>query len=237
MDINLAIERQRKPLLRIVAALFALIGLVEGKPVERLSFPVYRQVLRVLRPAESAVRRLIVVTARIVTLKPPRPRLATRPLPGMPRKGRGRAAFQLFDPRQRLSSIAGYRYSRRISRAPRPEPRVRVIDTSLDPRVPLFRRLQHIEPAPPPVLADTVNAIRISRRLLAIKSALEDLPRQAKRYLRWQAKPSAGRRPQLASALRPGAPPGHRKSPSHKVDEILAECDWLARQPPQPDTS
>ena len=64
MNMSLAIERNRKPLLRIVATLFAMIGLVEGATVERLSSPVYRAVLRVLRPAESAVRRLIVVAAR-----------------------------------------------------------------------------------------------------------------------------------------------------------------------------
>jgi len=59
MDWALAIERNRQPLLRIVAALFAMIGLTETGAVERLSRPVYRAVLGVLRPAEAAVRRLI----------------------------------------------------------------------------------------------------------------------------------------------------------------------------------
>jgi hypothetical protein len=64
MDKDRAIERNREPLLRIVAALFAMIGLTEAGAVERLSRPVYRAVLFVLRPAEAAVRRLIIVAAR-----------------------------------------------------------------------------------------------------------------------------------------------------------------------------
>ena len=119
-------------------------------------------------------------------------------------------------------------------------PRIRVIDVGFDPRVPLFlRKAAAVAPVPPPppMPDDTVNAMRLSRRLAAIKSALEDLPRQARRYARWQAKPADARRPQLASALRRGSPPGHRNKPIHQVDEILTECDWLARQAPMPDTS
>ncbi len=122
----------------------------------------------------------------------------------------------------------------------RPEPRLHVIDVSFDPRVPLFRKIPPPpvqEPQPPPQPDGTVNAVRLCRRLAAIKSALEDLPRQARRYARWQAKPPELRRPNFSSALRPGTPPGFRKNPLHKVDEILVECDWLARHPPQPDTS
>ena len=240
MDLSPAIERNRNQLARIVATLFALIGLAEGSTVERLTSPVYRAVLRVLRPAESAVRRLIVVAARGLTLKPP----VTRSAPSGPvisrngwRKG---ATFKLFDPRQRFGSAFGHERSHhRINLVPRPVPRLRVIDVSFDPRVPLFRQAPPIvpEPEPLPVANGTVNAVRLCRRLAAIKSALEDLPRQAKRYARWQAKPRDTRRPQLASALRPGTPPGHRKNPIHKVDEILTECDWLARHPPISDTS
>ena len=240
MHLSLAIERNRRPLLRIVVALFAMIGLAEGETVERLSSPVYRAVLRVLRPAESAVRRLIVVAARGLTVKPPVKRSAAPPKgPVIPRKGRRRfATFQLFDPRQRFGSAFGHR-RHRINLVRRPEPRIRVIDVGFDPRVPLFRRAAAVAPVPPPppVADDTVNAARLSRRLAAIKSALEDLPRQARRYVRWQAKPADARRPQLDSALRRGSPPGHRKNPIHTVDEILMECDWLARHAPMPDTS
>ena len=234
MDLSLAIERNRRQLARIVVALFAMIGLAEGGTVERLSSPVYRAVLRLLRPAKSAVWRLIVAAARGLDVKPPRARAAPVGA-AVSRKGQRRgAAFQLFDPRQRFGSAFGNR-RHRISLVPRLEPRIRVIDVSFNPRVPLFRKAPPVVPAPPP--DDTVNASRLCRRLAAIKSALEDLPRQARRYVRWQAKPADARRPQLASALRRGAPPGHRNKPIHKVDEILTECDWLARQAPMPDTS
>src|SRR5688500_6774389 len=93
-----AIERHRQPQLGIVAALDALIGLGEGGRVELLSWPLYRAVLAVLRPAESAVRRLIVVAARGLEMKPrlPRPAPAGLAIAG---KGQGRRCFQLFDPR------------------------------------------------------------------------------------------------------------------------------------------
>ncbi len=174
-------------------------------------------------------------------MKPPITRVPAPAAPRIARKGRRRTTFKLFDPRQRFGSAFGHQRSRhRISLVPRPVPRLRVIDVSFDPRVPLFlRKAPPIvpEPEPLPVADGTVNAMRLCRRLAAIKSALEDLPRQARRYARWQAKPADARRPQLASALRPGTPPGHRKNPIHKVDEILAECDWLARRAPEPDTS
>ena len=213
MTLHLAIERHRKPLLRIVATLFAMIGLAEGGRVERLSSPVYRAVLRVLLPAESAVRRLIVVAAHGLTLKPPVKRSTASPKgPVIPRKGRRAAAFQLFDPRQRFGSAFGHR-RHRIHLAPRPVPRIRVIDVGFDPRVPLFLRAPPAPPVVPAAPDDAVNAVRLSRRLAAIKLALEDLPRQARRYLRWQAKPPEARRPKFSSALRRGHAPGHRNEP------------------------
>src|SRR5690349_17482924 len=71
MDWDFAIERNRDMLLGIVAGLFARIGLTEnGGTVERLSRPLYRKVLGLLRPAEAAVRRLIVVMARDIKVEP-----------------------------------------------------------------------------------------------------------------------------------------------------------------------
>ena len=34
--------------------------------------------------------------------------------------------------------------------------------------------------------------------------------------------------PKFKSPLRPGPPPGHRKKHIHPIDEILANCHWLA---------
>jgi hypothetical protein len=227
MDWDLAIERNREPLLRIVAALFALIGLGEGGVVERLPWSVYRAVLAVLRPAESAVRRLIIVAARGMVVKPSRKRPAPAGL-AIKGKGRGRAPFRLFDPRKRFDRP-------RRPKGRWPEPRIHFFD--VDPRSPLFLRSQPRAPEPAPEPKDTVSAASLCRRLAAIKGALEDLPRQARRYARWRAKPLETRRPRLTSTLRPGSPPGSRKKPTHEVHEILSECHWLAWNLPEPDTS
>ena len=236
MDWAQAIERNREPLLRIVASLFAMIGLAEGGAVERLSRPLYRAVLGVLRPAEAAVRRLIVVAARgmVVKSSPVRPAPAGLAISG---KGQGRVSFQLFDPRRRLDWDHG-----RPARSLGPGPRIRFIDVGFDPRSPLFRRSSPAALAPAPdaeetVEHDTVNAIPLCRRLAAIKGALEDLPRQARRYARWRARPIEARRPQLSTPLRLGPPPGQRQRQTHAVDDILARCHWLAWEAMKPNTS
>jgi hypothetical protein len=229
MDWAFAIERNREPLLRIVAALFAMIGLTEAAAVERLSRPVYRAVLGVLRPAEAAVRRLVIVAARGMVVKPSPVRSAPAGLT-ISGKDQGRVSFHLFDPRQRFDSG-------RPTRSPRPQPRIRFIDVAFDPRIPLFRQPQPAPAAPAPKKDDTVNAKPLCRRLAAIKRALDDLPHQARRFARWRARPIEARRPRLATPLRLGAPPGRRSRPTHEVHEILKECHWLARTVPLPEAS
>ena len=78
MDWDLAIKRNSEVLAGIVETLFAMLGLVGEATVARLPWPTYRAVLRVLRPAESALRRLIVVAARGLVVAPAmsRPRRA-----------------------------------------------------------------------------------------------------------------------------------------------------------------
>jgi hypothetical protein len=224
MDFDLAITRYREPLLGIVATLFAMVGLSkDGYLLDRLPWRLHRTVLAILRPAESAVRRLIVVAARNMVVKPPPPR-KPEPGPKIARKGEGqsRISFKLFDVRKRFD-----RPPRRTG--PRSEPRISsFIDGELQ-RTPSI--------LPPKEKQDGVNAHPLYRRLLAIQAALEDLTAQAKRYARWRAKPFDQRKPKLASPLRPGFPPGHRKKPSHEVHAILSECHWLAHIVPGPDTS
>ena len=74
MDIPAAIELNKTALLRIIASLFAMLEAAQA----RIPVALHRGVARVLRPAESAVRRLIVTLARISNLKalPPRSRPA-----------------------------------------------------------------------------------------------------------------------------------------------------------------
>ena len=78
MDWDFSIERNREGLLGAIMGLFALIGLVEGSVIDRLSRPLYRKVLGQVRSAEAAVRRLIIVMARdiVVEPRPKRPRPA-----------------------------------------------------------------------------------------------------------------------------------------------------------------
>jgi hypothetical protein len=82
-----------------------------------------------------------------------------------------------------------------------------------------------------------VPALRLGQRLAAIQGALADLPKQALRLVRWQARRAAMKEAKFRHPLRPGAPPGHRKVPRHEVEEVLRECSALARDLPAPNTS
>ena len=61
MDWARAIERNSEALKGIVEALFVMLGLAGTDTTARIPKPLHRAVLRVLRPAESAVRRLVVI--------------------------------------------------------------------------------------------------------------------------------------------------------------------------------
>jgi hypothetical protein len=103
-----------------------------------------------------------------------------------------------------------------------------------------------ISPAPTPF--DAIDATRLAQRLAALSRALDDLPRHARRFARWQAVRAAGTqassssRPRRLSPLRPGRPPGQRSAsshrPAHEVHEILADLQHFARRALEgPDTS
>jgi hypothetical protein len=100
MDWDLVIKRKSEALNAIVAGLFAMLELSGEATVSRLPRAVYFAVLRMLRPAESAVRRLIVIAARglVVKLAP------SRPMPKghtITKGGRNRPpAFRLCDTRK-----------------------------------------------------------------------------------------------------------------------------------------
>ena len=222
MDWARAIERNSEALKAIVAALFAMLGLAGDATVARIPRTLHRAVLRVLRPAESAVRRLVVIAARglVVTVK-----LApSRPMPAGPigKGGRSRPSFQLFDPRKNFAELRQHR--RRFTRNP---PRIHIFGN--DPTVASLwpARPPTVDPPPPPD-DGLVGAERLTRRLQALKLALEDLPRQARRLARWRVRREKAKSPKFKSPLRPGHPPGHRRKPVHPIDAILAECHGLA---------
>jgi hypothetical protein len=258
MDWNFAIQRNREPLLDVVMGLFAKIGLAEGGMVERVPRPLYRKVAGLLRSAESAVRRLIIVAARNIKVEPrPKrtmPKGLTRSRNGtFQSKGSGKGngqiqerkprkpSFNLFDPERRADF--GQVRRRRRRKGPKVEPRVHVIYPS-NPNIPWFLRGQSAPPPPPPapqrvevVKDNTVSPKGLCRRLFAIMYALTHMEREAERYARLFAKPIEERRPKRERALRFGRPPGWRDKPTHEVHEILKECHWLISELPKPDTS
>jgi hypothetical protein len=219
MDWELAIKRNREALQGIIELLFAMLGVA---PAARIPQALHRAVLRVLRPAESAMRRLIVIAARglVVKLAPSRPMPAGKVIG---KGGNARPSFQLFDPRKNFN-----------------RPRHRKV-TRLTPRIHVFP-YDSLRPAALPATAlpppdGLVNAASLTRRLQALKSALDDLPRQARRLARWRLRREKAISPKFRSPLRPGRPPGHRRKPVHEVDEILIECHGLAFDALKPDTS
>ena len=229
MDWDLAIKRNSEALKGIVGLLFAMLGLAGDSAAERIPHSLHRGVLRVLHPAESALRRLIVIAARglVVKLAP------SRAMPAgtiIGKGGNSRPSFRLFDPRKSFAKLSEKTPPRRLPRIHffGPDPRVAALWPAPRPAV-------VAEPAPPP--DDFVSAEPLTRRLRALKSAHEDLPRQARRLARWRLRREKVPSLKFRSPLRPGRPPGHRKKNVHEVDEVLAECHWLARDAMRHDTS
>ena len=227
MDWARAIERNSEALKGIVEALFAMLGLDGDAPGPRIPQPLHRAVLRVLRPAESAMRRLIVIAARGLVVKP----APSRPMPAGPigkGGGRLRPSFQLFDPRK------SFALPRRRT-ATRFAPRIHFFGS--DPTVAALWAARPPAAEPPPPPDGLVGAARLSRRLQALKLALDVLPRQTRRLARWRLRRENAKSPKFRSPLRPGHPPGYRRKPVHEVDEVLIECHGLACDAMRPDTS
>ncbi len=221
----LAIARNRDALLAIVASIVALLGGREaGGPISRA---LRRAVLALLRPAESAVRRLIVIAARGMGA----PALVLRPFPAARPVGAGRGdrvpAFRLFDPQQR--------FGRMVRAAPRSVPRIRSFGGgAFFPAAPPPAPALPVPSRPDPDAPVESGALRL--RLAALELALADLPRQARRLVRRLARErGAGRVGR--SPLRIGRPPGWRRAPDCAVDQVLRDCDGLARDALRSDTS
>ncbi|WP_210326066.1 hypothetical protein [Oricola nitratireducens] len=263
MNWDRAIERNRDALLRVVAMLFALAGLDENAATATLPRRLRSRLIRILRPAESATRRLIVIASRGLAVEIPRSasragrkfawadskRCATGWViigpPGDPVENPGPPsakttaaipAFPLLDPRKRFD-VTRRRYATTI-------PRVRSLCD--DWSVPVYMRRPEPSAKPVPTPDDEIDATRLCRRLISLKRALDDLDGQAKRLARWKAKrdlPSSSgltrgpnRSPRF-NPMRPGRPPGYRKRVFHEVDEILRECHALAFDAERLDTS
>ena len=181
MDWDLAIKRNSEALIGIVAALFAMLGLGGDATVARISRPLHSAVLRVLRPAESAMRRLIVIAARGLVVKV----APSRPMPKGLKIGKGDGSrlpsFQLFDTRKDFPELR----QPRVKYAKHPP---RILFFGPGSRVDSLWSVPEPSAAPPPPSDGLINAERMSRRLQALKVALDDLPRQARRMARWRVR-------------------------------------------------
>jgi hypothetical protein len=276
MDWNAAIEKHREALTHILATLVAMVGIggqftsfpPEGASARgsaqaeksKLSPALPRQlrlaVLRLLRPAESAARRLIIALARglVVTLPPPRkaPQAGkTKIVPTILSNGVGTGIAM-------PSAIPGGSSSARAMPRALSLPLFDPLQHPFRPRRPQQNGVPRIsfpgftQPFPvasrrPPAPDDAVDSGRLGRRLEALASALDDLPRQALRFARWRARrdgASAQNKKHRDAAraedkqppgrirrlwpLRMGRPPGSRRRPSHEVHEVLTAAHGLA---------
>ncbi len=213
VGLDLAIRRNRDQLRQIVLALFALAGGLTSPaggrcpalPGERGLSPVtspfhHRLIMAVLRPAESAVRRLIVIAAYGLKLNgPAKPAAAlTSPLRGEVPGFAGRRgvyrAFPLFDPLKSFDpdtiwdSEPAYQSDYGFTKS------IAWHDASTD--------------------STPVEATHFGHRLNAVLRPLNDLPRQARRLKRWELKRDAAlkaSKPTRLSPMRPGLPPGWRR--------------------------
>lgn len=224
-DWDAVIDRNRTILLRIVAMLAGMAGMADGETPKTLPRHRHNAVQRILRTAESAMRRLIVIAARQIADIPPPAGVFMYGLDGGEPGGRpvGKPAggetdapvppFPLTDPVKRFS------FDRR-SPKPKSFPRITIIGLTDPTPVPAGWYL---------LSDDAIDARPLCRRILSMQRALGDISGEARRLARLQQRrdkacASGFRR----SPIRVGPPPGRRKRPVHEADEVLADLHWLA---------
>jgi len=225
MEAERAITYHRTALLRVVMGLFAAVGIAPNAVLpSRLPPFLRRLVLRELLPAESATRRLIFFMMKhmsplvlLASVRAKQKKAKSAPKQAV----RERApVFWLFDRRKFFTELStGYRVPRG------PGPSIRFFD---EPR----RTPQKAVDASQEILAkrEEESARRLCRRMRALCLALNDLPAQAKRMQRVvERRKAAPPGPKRYGPLRPGDPPGFRTTPKHEVDELLYECNLMAR--------
>ncbi len=222
----MAITRNHALLLGIIAELFAMLRNVGagGGPVsgstQSFTLPrhLYAAILLILRPAESAIRRLIVIAARGIVIKF-RP---ARPLPAglasfASRTGSHTPSFQLIEPLKHFDQDA---WENELNAA-----------GAMHEVLP-FNAAEAYHQAT--LSAQPINATLLFNRLRAMRHALNDLPRQARRLARWKARrdeilsSKAPCKPTRISPFRPGPPPGYRRKDIHPVDSILKDVHYFA---------
>ncbi len=178
----------------------------------------YAAIMLILRPCESAIRRLIIIAARGLVLKA----RASRPIPaGLASFAADNPSrtpsFQLIDP---LKQFDPDLWDQNIDPA-----------ASMHKVLPFDGTFAHHQAQ---LAAQRINATLLFNRLRAMRHALNDLPRQARRLARWQARrdeilsSKAPYKPTRMSPFRPGPPPGYRRKDIHPVDSVLKDVHYFA---------
>ncbi|MEM1378108.1 MAG: hypothetical protein AAGG69_12050 [Pseudomonadota bacterium] len=208
-DWNRAIEINRAALLGVVSVLFGLLSVGEAGGLVFLSARWRARVLRVLVPAEAAVRRLIFVFLRVQTFSArtrPTSDDPARPLPDYSAFARAAEdvrrvpSFKMADPSVWLSWSV-------------------VDDAASQPTSPHHAPSDETEPK---------SCTDLLRRARAMEAALKDLRKSARRMAREEAKRAAAPLgPKCLPVLR-RIPPGRRVQGREEVDAVLRECDGLA---------
>ncbi len=215
MDWPLAIDKNREKLLRIILALMASLGLVNGGKLTTLPYYLYKRALQIIRPAEAAVRRLIMMAAYDLKLR----------------------GFNLAPPGRQVGKADGegnFRRRNEVASALQ-NPSFHLID----PLKPFTEESPDYSEFGPSLNEDVASsnhtptpATSLGRRLLALKRALHTIDKQARRLTRWYAlrdQALAQNHPHRLSPLRPGFPPGYRKKPIHEIEHVLLDCHSLAQ--------
>ena len=223
MDWPLIVERNRERLLAVLAPLLAVLGF----DPRRADLPrhLYRTLLITLRPAKSAVRRLIIIAARGIIVKL---RLrASRAFPAglsIHKDAERIPAFGLIDPLKRFAP-EDFEWAKEWSKV-QVMPRISVpglFDPVFEDR---FVALKD----------DPIDCASLRRRLRAVKEALDNLPRHARRLARWRMRGALARESAAApksrrlTPFRPGFAPGYHRHEPDEIDVILGDCHYFARK-------
>ena len=226
---------------RIIAAIAPLLAVLGYDPRRRDEMPRYfYRALRSCCAPPSAARRLIVMAARGIVVKL---RLGvSRAFPkglALNKDADRIPAFLLIDPLKRFAPD-GFGWAKEWGKdwgAVQTLPRISVPGL-FDP---VFA-----EPAPFPSRDDIIDTGALVRRIAALKSALEDLPRQALRLARWRARAELARKadvwkPGRLKPMRPGFAPGYHRTNKREIDNIISDAHFFAYEAwgkwERPDTS
>lgn len=237
MDWDFALGQHREALRRVLAAIVAMAALASGRTLPRR---VHRAVLRLLRPAEAAARRLIIVAARREILPPGAFELARRSAylhkgsmaTGIVKVGVWNPGIATLAVRRKCSKRYCLPLLDGLRGLPRPRRRAAMM-----PRISVLGDFDTLTRQPAPRILspdDPLDATRLHLRFEAIGRVLDDLPGQVRRFVLWQRRRDRQRamgRNHRVSVLKPGRPPGWRKPESrraHEVHRVLHDLHDLA---------